>query len=265
MVDSHAHLDLFAKNGTLGEVLARAQSAGVERIVACSTTPEEWSLYAGISKEFPQVAWQAGVHPTEIKDSDDIALDALPSLFAETPSCPAPVAVGEIGIDFHRLPADPAEARKIKDRQMQIFSRQLATAADLGAKVCVHARDAVRECIDAIERSGVPFENVVFHCFAGTPEELAELNERGARGSFTGVITYKNAEQMRRAMLSQPLELLMLETDCPYLAPIPRRGETCESAMLAITCAAAAELFGKTEKYMSALTGENAKNFFALR
>lgn len=98
--------------------------------------------------------------------------------------------------------------------------------------MCVHARDAIDECIAEIERARLDFSNAVFHCFAGSPEKLAELNERGARASFTGIITYRNAGEMRAAMLAQGLGKLMLETDAPYLAPVPRRGKTANPQCL---------------------------------
>ena len=260
LTDTHAHLDKFANDGTLADVLARARAAGVERIITCATTPHEWKLYREIASENAGVFWQAGIHPTEIADGDDTALDALPALFLDDPF--APVAIGEIGLDYHFLPDDPAEAEKAKSRQREIFARQLRIATDLGKKVCVHARDSLADCIAEIERAKLDFSNVVFHCFAGTPQQLRELNERGARGSFTGIITYKSAGEMREAMLAQGLEKLMLETDCPYLAPAPHRGKTCEPWMVSETAKAAAELFGVSAECLAEQTEQNVREFF---
>ncbi len=266
IIDTHAHLDKFIYDNSIADIVARAREAGVEKIVACSTSPEEWKLYASCARNFPEtIAWQAGIHPTEIKDTDDIALDALSSLFIPSSDTPTPVAIGEIGLDFYHLPKDKDEIEKIKARQYEIFSRQLNIAADLNAKVCVHARNAVRESIDAIEKSNLDFSNVVFHCFAGTPDELKELNERGARASFTGIITYKNADEMREAMKAQPLNLLMFETDCPYLAPAPKRGQICEPAMLKLTVVEAAKILDLDTDYLAKLTTENAKDFFRIQ
>ena len=260
LTDTHAHLDKFANDGTLADVLARARAAGVERIITCATTPHEWKLYREIASENAGVFWQAGIHPTEIADGADTALDALPALFLDDPF--APVAIGEIGLDYHFLPDDRAEAEKAKSRQREIFARQLRIAADLGKKVCVHARDSLADCIAEIERAKLDFSNVVFHCFAGTPQRLRELNERGARGSFTGIITYKSAGEMREAMLAQGLEKLMLETDCPYLAPAPHRGKTCEPWMVSETAKAAAELFGVSAECLAEQTEQNIREFF---
>lgn len=264
MIDTHAHLDHYITDNTVADVILRAKEAGLERIITCSTCPEDWTIYAQLAKDFPEISWQAGIHPTEIKDTDDLALDALSSLFIPSSDTPIPVAIGEIGLDFYWLPKDPLEIEKIKARQLEIFTRQLNIASDLDVKVCIHARNAVRESIDAIEKSNLPFSNVVFHCFSGTKEEIIELNERGARASFTGIITYKNAEEMRQAMRTQPLDMLMFETDCPYLAPVPHRGKKCEPSMLAITIETASQILEKPVGYIKEISTENAKHFFGI-
>ena len=263
MIDTHAHLDHYISDNTVADVISRAKNTGLERIITCSTCPEDWAIYAKLAKDFPDIiSWQAGIHPTEIKDTDDLALDALSSLFIPSSDTPTPVAIGEIGLDFYWLPKDPEEVEKIKARQREIFIRQLNIASDLDTKVCIHARNAVRETIDIIEKSNLPFSNVVFHCFSGTKDEIIELNERGARASFTGIITYKNAEEMRQAMLAQPLDMLMFETDCPYLAPVPHRGKKCEPSMLAITIETASQIWEKPVGYIREISTANAKNFF---
>ena len=262
MIDTHAHLDHFVSDNTVADVISRARQVGVQKIITCSTCPEDWSAYAKLAKDFPEVEWQAGIHPTEIKDTDDLALDALASLFIPTSDTPPPVAIGEIGLDFYWLPKDPEEVEKVKARQLEIFMRQLNIASDLNTKVCIHARNAVRETIDAIEKSNLSFSNVVFHCFSGTKDEIIELNERGARASFTGIITYKNAEEMRQAMRAQPLDLLMFETDCPYLAPVPHRGKKCEPSMLPITIETASQILEKPVGYIKDLSTLNSSTFF---
>ncbi len=261
LTDTHAHLEGFERRGELEGVLSRARGAGIERIVACSTSPGDWAAYSKISERHSEISWMAGIHPTDITDSSDDALDALPSLFISGGKSD-PIGIGEIGLDYYRLPADPEEAENIKTRQRRIFSRQLRIAADLGLKVCVHARNALEDCIAEMEKARFNFSNAVFHCFSGTPLQVAELNRLGARASFTGIITYKNAGQMRGSMLKQGLGYLMLETDCPYLAPVPYRGKACEPFMLSQTAKAAAEIFGVSEDYIARATSQNARDFF---
>jgi len=263
-IDTHAHLSDFVANGTLPEVLNRARKNNVARIITCSTTPSEWILYRDLCKEHSDIlSWEIGIHPTEIKPDDDLALDALSSFFIDSQT--APVAIGEIGLDFYRMTGSPAENDAIKNRQIEIFRRQLRIANDLDCKICVHARDAVRESIDIISQENVNFSNVVFHCFSGTNQELKELNALGARASFTGVITYKNAAPMRENMISQGLQKLMFETDCPYLAPMPLRGKQNEPANIPLTASFAAKEFGISIVDMARITTENAFSFFCLR
>lgn len=262
--DTHAHLDVFVKNSTLQTVIERAVEAGVDKIITCSTNSDEWILYESLAKEFSgNIFWQIGIHPSEIKDGDDIALDAIGAFFtSENP----PVAIGEIGMDFYHKPADLDEFERIKIRQKEIFLRQLEISkAFENTKICVHARDCVRECISAIEEAGIDFSRVVLHCFSGSKKEICEINERGARASFTGIITYKNADEMRECMLAQGLDKLMFETDCPYLAPAPLRGKTNEPANIPLIAKAAATIFDIPQEKIAQIAYENSCNFFGLK
>ena len=263
-IDTHAHLDGFGRRGGLAEVVGRARDAGVEKIVACSTKPDEWLFYESAAREFSgSVFWQIGIHPGEISENCEIALDSLGTFFA---SDFPPVAVGEIGLDYFRAPSDPAEFEAMRERQIKIFSRQLELSNSFeSAKICVHARESVGDCIAQIAAAGVDFSRVVFHCYAGTAEELAEINGLGARASFTGIITYKSAGEMRRAMLAQGLGRLMLETDCPYLAPVPFRGKINHSGLMEYTALKAAELYRLGPEEFCRRAYENSMRFYNLK
>ncbi len=242
MVDTHAHLDYFVRNGTLEDVLARAKQAGLTRIINASASPENWNEYEKISRKHAGfVDWEIGVHPSDIDDNTDLALDALSSYF--TSDAP-PIAIGEIGLDFHFLPKNKTQAEEIVKKQKQIFRRQIRLAKDLNVPICVHARDAVDESLEILRDEDFDFSKAVFHCFAGNLEQLKRLNDYGGRASFTGIITYPSAEEMRQCMLAQGIEKAMFETDCPYLAPIPMRKNTNEPAFVKYTIEYAAKLFG---------------------
>ncbi len=260
LVDTHAHLDAFIKNGSVEEVLNRARLAGVERIICCSTKPDDWRSYLELVRKYPDIiSWQVGVHPSDVEENSIDSLDALSSYFIGDF---APVAVGEVGMDFYWLPKDPEEIEKVKIQQEAVFRRQLNFARDLDVPICVHARNAFRECIDIMRDERVDFSKVVFHCFSGTVDEVKELNSLGGRASFTGIITYKSADEMREAMLAQGLDYLMLETDCPYLAPVPLRGSKCEPAMLVHTAKMAADVFACDVEKIAEITTRNAREFF---
>lgn len=263
MIDCHCHLDTFARRGELGDVLARAEAAGVVRFVAAGTNPEDWEIYRGLAAAFPRkIFYAAGLHPTEVAENFEEQLDALEEFVRR--AAPFPVAVGEIGLDGHWLPEDEAEATRVRARQAAAFSRQLEIAKKCGLPIVVHARDAFREAVSLIDASGLDWRRVDFHCFAEDESEIREINARGGRASFTGTLTYKNAENVRRAALAQGLERLMLETDCPYLAPQGFRGKRNEPAYLRATAEFAAELFGVPAETIFEKTAAVTREFFAL-
>ncbi len=205
------------------------------------------------------VDWQIGIHPSDIDENTDHALDALTSYFAsDTP----PIAIGEIGLDYYYLPKDKSQAAEIVKKQKEIFRRQIRFAKDMNVPICIHARSAVDEAIDILQDEDFDYAKAVFHCFAGNLEQLKRLNELGGGASFTGIITYPSAEEMRQCMLAQGLERVMFETDCPYLAPIPMRKCINEPAFVKYTIEYAAKLFGITTEELTKISTTNANNFF---
>ena len=262
LIDSHCHLDCFAKSGELADVLARARKAGVEKFVCAGTKPEDWEIYSGLAKTFPgEIFYAVGLHPGDADENWESALARLPEFFR---NAPAPVAIGEIGLDEHWMPQDSAEAAVVRARQAEVFSRQLEIARELDLPVIVHARDAFAQCVSAIDASGVDWRKVVFHCFSENADSVRALNSRGGRASFTGTITYKNAQITRDAALAQGLGRLMLETDCPYLAPRKLRGKRNEPAFMRETAEFVAELFGVSVCEIERISAENAREFFSL-
>jgi TatD DNase family protein len=192
--------------------------------------------------------------------ADELA--AQPRFWAEaTP----PVALGEIGLDRFHLPKDEARAAEIWSRQQAAFAAGLAQAKALGCPVIVHSRGAFHECVEQIDASGVDWTKVVFHCFSEGIEAMAALQARGARGSFTGIVTYKTAEMVRAAARAQGLAGCLVETDAPYLAPVPHRGKPNEPAYLRHTAEfLAREVFGVAGADFAAASTAEARRFFGL-
>ncbi len=263
MIDCHCHLDAFARSGELGSVLERAEAAGVSAFVAVGTNVEDCELYRGLAEAFPgKIFYTAGIHPTELGENFEAELDAL-ERFLEN-AFPRPVAVGEIGLDRHWTPADAAEAERVNARQRAAFARQLSLAKKFSLPIVIHAREAFRESTEIIDASGADWRTVQFHCFSEDEAEAREIVARGGRVSFTGTLTYKNAGNVRRAALAQGTSRLMLETDCPFLAPAKRRGKRNEPAYLRETLEFAAEMFGVPAETLDALTVANTREFFRL-
>ena len=184
---------------------------------------------------------------------------------APPPPARRPVALGEIGLDRFHLPKEPAPAAAAFARQEAAFRAQLALARELACPIVIHSRDAFADCLRVIDESGVDWRRVVFHCFTHGPDEFRTLRERGGRASFTGIITYKNAAPVRAALIAQGLDVLMLETDAPYLAPIPHRGQPNEPAFLAHTAHEAARLLNLPLDELAARTTAHAREFFGLQ
>jgi TatD DNase family protein len=260
LVDTHTHLDSVSKAGGLPDLVRRARDAGVGWMIAVGTAPDDWDLYRDIvAANRDCIRHTIGIHPCSVDEQWEAAVSAIPAYWE---GASAPVALGECGLDRFHLPKEPAEAERAFGIQKAAFGAQLAIAKRLGCAVVIHSRGAFRECVDTIDASGVDWNRVVFHCFAEGEAEIRELTGRGGRGSFTGILTYKNAEGVRGAAKAQGLGRLMIETDAPFLAPAPHRGKPNEPAYLRHTAEYAAGLFGVTLDELASTTTANARSFY---
>lgn len=262
LIDTHTHLDSFARRGELPAVLDRAKAAGVEQMVTIGTDTEDWTLYRDLAAQYPgRIRYAVGLHPCSVGEDWAERVGQMEP-FWRGEAGPKPVALGETGLDRYHLPKDDAAAAgKIFNWQQAAFREQLRLAARLGCPVVVHSRGAFRECVEVIDAAGFDWSRVVFHCFSEGPAEMQELARRGGYGSFTGIITYKSAEAVREAALAQGLDRLLLETDAPYLTPMPHRGKPNEPAFLRHTADFCADLFGVSREELAARTTANARRF----
>ena len=278
LIDTHTHLESFARHGALDATLARARDAGVEAMITIGTSPDDWTLYRDLAQAHRGVVhFSAGIHPCAVDAEWERAFAQLEPFWktAEHPASapnphadparPTPVALGEIGLDRFHLPKDAAQAEKIFAWQRAAFEAQLALAKQLGCPIVIHSRGAFRECVEQIDASGVEWARVVFHCFTEGPADMAELTRRGGVGSFTGILTYGNANAVRDAAKALGLARFMLETDAPYLTPAPHRGKPNEPAFVRHTAEFAAEkVFGVGYDELVAVTTASARRFFGL-
>jgi TatD DNase family protein len=265
LIDTHTHLESFARRGELPAILQRARAAGVERIVTIGTDADDWGLYRDLAAaNAGLVDYTAGIHPCSVDERWAERFVQLEAFWTGRDG-PQPVGLGEVGLDrFHLPKEDPAAADRIFGWQRAAFVAALALAKRLDCPVVVHSRGAFRECVELVDASGVDWRRVVFHCFTEGPEEMAELTRRGGFGSFTGIITYKTAENIREAAKAQGLGRLMLETDAPYLTPMPHRGKPNEVAYVRHTAEFCAGLFGVSNEELAARTTANARQFFGI-
>jgi TatD DNase family protein len=264
LVDTHTHLDAVYRSGGLPELVRRAREAGVDQMIAIGTAPDDWDLYRDIAGENRGcIRYTVGIHPCSVDETWDSAVGGI-ERFWHGAGEDAPVALGECGLDRFHLPKEPEAADKAIAVQRAAFEAQLSIARRIGCPLVVHSRQAFAECVGMIDASGVDWAKVVFHCFSEGEAEVRELAKRGGRASFTGIITYKNADAVRMAAKEQGLGRLMIETDAPFLAPAPLRGKTNEPAYLRHTAEYAAGMFGIPLDVLAATTTANAGAFFGL-
>ncbi len=224
--------------------------AGVERIVTIGVGRESSERAVSLAEAHPEVYAAVGVHPHDADGFTPADLVWLRELAAH----PRVVAVGECGLDFHRDHARP-------EAQRRAFSAQIGLARDVGLPLVIHTRDAAGETLDILGREAGDHP-VVLHCFS-LPERLAEVVERGYLLSFAGQVTYPRSADLQAAARAAPGDLLLVETDSPYLAPVPRRGRPNRPANVVHTLRFIAALRGVTDEALDELTTRNAARAFA--
>lgn len=256
LVDAHAHLDAD-RYADLDEVIARARTAGLERIVCVGVWRGPGAGFgdavAHARREPGYFSATVGFHPHEAKDVG-------PGDWAEAEALardPAVCAIGEAGLDYH-YDLSPREV------QAEVFRRCIRLAHAVEKPLVVHTRLADADTVRILREEGVPAKGGVIHCFTSDAPAARDYLDLGLLISVAGIVTFKNAEAIREAVRLVPHDRLMVETDCPYLAPIPFRGKRNEPAYVAHTAAKVAELWGTTPEDVARVTGENAKRFFGL-
>jgi TatD DNase family protein len=262
LTETHAHLDYPEFQPDFSEVLHRAREAGVTRIVSIGTSLASSRRALAIAESDPCIFAVAGIHPTSVGDAADDVTDGLCSLARH----PRVVAIGEAGLDYHRLPSQSGEPAGMSDEaykmaQEFLFRQQLEVAARLGLNVVVHQRDAWEDTLRILEDYTGRLRGV-FHCFGGTFEQAQTVIRLGHMVSFTGIVTFKNAPLVHDCASRVGLDDFMVETDCPYLAPVPHRGKRCEPAYTRLVAERIASLRNTTLEEVAARTTDNANQFF---
>ncbi|MGH2731695.1 MAG: TatD family hydrolase [Actinomycetota bacterium] len=249
-MDSHCHLDTLGEE--VPDVLARAAEAGVEAMVTVGCDLESSASSVALASRHAQVWATVGIHPHE---ADGYGGKTLGKLLALTEGDKV-VAIGEIGLDYYRDLAPRAAQRRA-------FRGQLAAAERLGLPVVIHVRDAHDDLFAILDEVGPP-ARLVFHCFSGGPEEAAAALERGGCISFAGNVSFRKAQSLREAARLVPLDRLLVETDSPYLTPVPHRGKRNEPAHVRFVGAALAEACGRSMEEISRATAASARAVFRL-
>src|SRR5437660_12364614 len=281
LIDTHAHLDFPDFASDLEDVLRRANDAGVTRIITIGTSLESSRRAIELAEKHPAVFAAIGVHPTSVQEAEDDVITPLRELAKN----PRVVAIGETGLDYHRLPSEQVAKEEqvqvmsalrtetdeeieaqirdgdFKSKQASLFQQQLDLAAELRLNVVIHQRDAWEDTLKIMAPYAGKLRGV-FHCFGGSLDQANEVLNLDHLVSFTGIVTFKNGAAVREVAAQIPLWKFMVETDCPYLAPVPFRAKRCEPAhtrIVAETIAAARKV--PLEEIADATT-ETAEKFF---
>lgn len=254
LVDSHCHLDFPDFGDDLDDVVARAGAAGIDYMVTICTHVSRFARVRAVAERFANVFCTVGIHPHQAATEDLVGVDDL----ARLADHPKVVGIGETGLDFYY----EHSPRDVQERQ---FRAHVRAARETGLPLIVHTRDAddetVRVMAEEYEEGG-PFPGLI-HCFSAGPELARRALDMGLYISISGILTFKNAVELRETVKDVPLDRLLVETDAPFLAPVPKRGKRNEPAFTALTAAALAELKGVSGDAMAAATTDNFFRLFA--
>jgi len=253
LIDSHCHLDFPDFEGRLPKILTDAQAAGIGRMVTISTHIARVETYCSLAEAHAPVFFTVGTHPHNAGLEPDVPAARIIELSAH-PKC---IAVGEAGLDYHY-------DKSPRDVQQQVFRTHIDAARETGLPLVIHARNADEDMIRILsEEMRRGRFDAVLHCFS-SGQKLADLGvELGLYVSFSGILTFRNSEDIRRIAASVPKDRLLVETDAPYLAPVPHRGKTNEPAFVAHTARTLAEIVGVTEAEIARITTDNFYRLFS--
>ncbi|HPK52984.1 MAG TPA: TatD family hydrolase [Smithellaceae bacterium] len=251
LIDSHAHLEMKEFDSDRGEVIRRAQAAGVDFIITVGTSPVLSRRAVALAGQYSNIYAAVGVHPHDVGKIGDKTYDELKKLAGEKKV----VAYGEIGLDFFRNISPRAQ-------QIEKFGEQLQLAKELNLPVIIHDREAHEQSLEMVKASGV--HQGVFHCFSGDYAMAKKCLDWGFYLSVPGVVTFDKAKTIRSVVKQVPLSSLLLETDCPYLTPDPYRGKRNEPAYIVQTAEKIAEIKGVPREEVAALTAQNTFRLFRI-
>jgi TatD DNase family protein len=259
LVDSHCHIDGSQFDEDREEVIARAKDAGVRLMLVVGTGEaqdfDNFQRVVDLAESHKNIYCSIGIHPHDAKTLNDELETKLIELARSSGKL---IAWGEIGLDFYY-------DHSPRDVQERVFRKQIQIAKELGLPIIIHSRDADDETVAILrEECSYPGFKGIMHCFGGTPQMAEALMPLGFMISFAGNVTFKKAENLRDSARVVPLDKLLIETDCPYLAPIPHRGKRNEPAFVADTARFLAELYGIEAESLAARTTKNFTDFFGL-
>ncbi|MEC4982887.1 MAG: TatD family hydrolase [Oscillatoria sp. PMC 1068.18] len=253
LIDTHVHLNFDVYQGELEALSTRWREAKVVKLVHSCVHPEEFAKTQALADRFPELYFAVGLHPLEAEKANSQTIPEIQRLAASDSRV---VAIGEIGLDFYKA--------QNKEQQKKLFTEQAAIALQLQLPIIVHCREAAAALRDLLlEISEKPQLRGVMHCWSGTAEETKWFLDLGFYISYSGIVTFKNATQVQESLKIVPSDRLLIETDCPFLAPVPKRGKRNEPSYVQYVAQQAAKLRGVSVETLAAQTTKNAEQLFS--
>ncbi len=251
LIDSHAHLEMKEFDADRNDVIERARLAGVECIVTVGTNLSLSRKALSVARQYHDIYATVGVHPHDVAKAENKTFDELKALAQD----PKVVAYGEIGLDYFRNISP-------REKQVEMFARQLELACELKLPIIIHDRDAHEQTLRMVKESKV--RNGVFHCFSGDWAMARQCLDLGFYLSVPGVVTFDKSQKLQEVVRHAPLDWLLLETDCPYLTPAPYRGKRNEPAFIVHTAQKVAQIRGLSCEEVAQAAAQNTRRLFRL-
>ncbi|NBX67341.1 MAG: TatD family deoxyribonuclease [Proteobacteria bacterium] len=254
-IDTHAHLGML-EHSPISAILERAKEQGISKMITVSTHEESWRINEQFAANSPDIYFTLGLHPHDAEKVPNCE-NAIRNFYEASDLKNKCVAIGETGLDFYYNFAG-------KGAQISQFETQVNLAKEWNLPLVIHCREAFQDLFSSLSKVGIPKRTGVMHCFTGTSEEALESIKLGFSISFSGIVTFKNAEALRETAKLIPEDRLLIETDCPFLAPVPHRGKKNEPSFLPHTAHVIATARGVSVDKIAEITTQNALRLFAL-
>ena len=252
MIDSHCHLNFSTIKADIKNVIKRSKSSGVTKLLTINTNPNEFDDHFNLIKEYENIYIAYGIHPEEVKDNSYLSFDDIENKINN----PRVIGIGETGLDFfHSI--------EFKKKQYDIFESHIKASKEFELPLIIHQRNSEKEIIEVLKKYKNDNLKIVFHCFTGSKELLQFCDENKYYISLSGIVTFKNANALRETIKNAPLDLLLIETDSPFLAPTPMRGKANEPSFVKFTANYLADFYSMQRKEFYKLTDNNFYKLFS--
>ena len=251
MIDSHCHLDHEPLKSDLSNIIKRSKDVGIEKLLTISTSVESFQKIKNIINEDEIIFGTIGIHPHET-DNNEISIDYIVKNFEENPKI---IGIGETGLDFYYNNSD-------KEKQIKSFKKHIEASIKTNSPVIVHSRNAEDETFEILNKYQGEKLKILMHCFTGSKNFAEKLLKLNAFFSASGIITFKNSMDLQETFKILPLEKILIETDSPYLAPVPNRGKKNEPSFLSYTAQKLADIKGLSKQEITKITTKNFNNLF---